>query len=153
MLEFLDSHIAYWHWLVLGLILCAVEIFIPSFVVIWFGVSALFVGVIALVTDLSFTLQLLIWVLLSVSDLVVWLKFVQPRLKNKSLSGMSREALLGQQGTVLEVNPDRGRGRMRFSVPVLGSDEWQFICDEALSSGDRVRVVELSGNTLVVTKA
>ncbi|MFT5576498.1 MAG: hypothetical protein ACI89D_002023, partial [Bermanella sp.] len=36
--------------------------------------------------------------------------------------------------------------------PVLGSDEWAFICQEPASVGDRVTVIDVSGNTLVVSK-
>ncbi len=41
---------------------------------------------------------------------------------------------------------------MRFTTPLLGADEWEFICDQTLSLGDRVFVKEFSGNTLVVVK-
>jgi hypothetical protein len=42
---------------------------------------------------------------------------------------------------------------VRFTTPLLGSDEWSFICDTAVSAGDRVTVADISGNTLVVKKS
>ncbi len=150
-MEWLDSSVAYWHWLVLGLILIALEIFTAGFVLLWLGLSALLVGAIAFVVDLGFTTELLIWTVLSVLDLFVWFKFVQPRFRDKTLSGMSREAVLGQSAMVIQANVGE-RGRLRFSVPVLGSDEWSFICTETLSVGDRVSVTDVSGNTLIVSK-
>ncbi len=151
-MEWLDNNIDYWHWLVLGLLLAAGEIFVPGFVLLWFGVGAIVVGLISYAVDLSFTVQLLIWIGLSVSDLLVWLKFVQPRLRDKSFSGMSREAMLGQEGMVIAMNVGE-RGRLRFPMPILGSDEWPFICDDDVRSGERVRVIDVSGNTLIVKKA
>lgn len=150
-MEWLDSSVAYWHWLVLGLILIALEIFTAGFVLLWLGLSALVVGALAWAVELGFTTELLIWTVLSVTDLFVWFKFIQPRFRDKTLSGMSREAVLGQTGLVVQANVSE-RGRLRFSVPLLGSDEWSFICTETLSVGDRVSVTDVSGNTLIVTK-
>lgn len=150
-MEWLDSSIAYWHWLVLGLILIALEIFTAGFVLLWLGLSALVVGVVAFAVGTSVTTELLIWTVLSIIELFVWFKFVQPRFRDKTFSGMSREAVLGQTGLVIQANVSE-RGRVRFSVPVLGSDEWSFICTEPLSVGDRVSVTDVSGNTLIVSK-
>ncbi len=150
-MEWFDSSIAYWHWLVLGLVLIALEIFTAGFVLLWLGISALMVGVLSFAVELSFTSELLIWTLLSIADLFVWFKFIQPRFRDKTLSGMSREAVLGQMGMVIQANESE-RGRVRFSMPVMGSDEWAFICQEPVSVGDRVKVTEVSGNTLVVSK-
>jgi membrane protein implicated in regulation of membrane protease activity len=41
---------------------------------------------------------------------------------------------------------------MRFTTPVLGDDEWDFICDTEVALGDRVHIKEISGNTLIVVK-
>lgn len=152
MLDWFDVNIAYWHWIVIGLILAAFEIFIPSFVILWFGLSAIAVGLLLWVLPLSFTLQLLIWIALSLLNVWLWFTWVSPRFKNKSLSGMAYEAMLGQVGMVIEWNAASSRGRLRFPAPIVGNDEWLFICEDAVDVGDRVRVKEFSGNTLIVSK-
>jgi membrane protein implicated in regulation of membrane protease activity len=149
-MEWLDANIAYWHWMVLGLLLVATELFVPIFVMIWFGASAIAVGLILLVVDLSLVVQMLFWLSLSVLDLVVWFKFIHPKMKNKTLSGMSREQVIGQEGMVIRLGPEIEQGTIRFSIPVLGSDEWQFICREQVGVGDRLVVEDISGNTLIV---
>ena len=149
-MEWLDANIAYWHWMVLGLLLVATELFIPVFVMIWFGASAIAVGLILLVVDMSLVVQMLFWLSLSVLDLVVWFKFIHPKMKNKTLSGMSREQVIGQEGMVIRLGPEIEQGTIRFSIPVLGSDEWQFICREHVAVGDRLVVEDISGNTLIV---
>ncbi|WP_373090634.1 NfeD family protein [Zhongshania sp.] len=149
-MEWLDANIAYWHWMVLGLLLVATELFIPVFVMIWFGASAIAVGLMLLVVDLSVVVQMLFWLSLSVLDLVVWFKFIHPKMKNKTLSGMSREQVIGQEGMVIRLGPEIEQGTIRFSIPVLGSDEWQFICREHVTVGDRLVVEDISGNTLIV---
>ncbi|MBD2859139.1 NfeD family protein [Spongiibacter sp. KMU-158] len=148
-MDWLNTHIAYWHWLVFGLLLVITEIFVPSFVMIWFGASAVAVGLILAVIEMPVSVQLLIWAALSVFDLFIWFKFVHPKMKDRSLSGMSREQLIGQEGMVIKVGQD-GHGTMRFPVPVLGNDEWSFICRGMVSVGDKVYVEELSGNSVIV---
>ena len=66
---------------------------------------------------------------------------------------MSRESLLGEIGQVLRVPNGEQRGKVRFPAPVLGSDEWLIISQEDLDIGDRVSVIDLSGNALIVKKA
>ena len=148
-MEWLNTHIQYWHWMVLGALLVASEIFVPSFVMLWFGASAIAVGLIIAAIDLSFTIQLLIWGFLSVVDLFVWFRFVHPKMKDRSLSGMSKEQVMGQEGMVIQVERF-GHGRVRFAVPLLGSDEWSFICRDPVDVGDRVTVEDVSGNSLIV---
>ncbi len=148
-MEWLNTHIQYWHWMVLGALLVASEIFVPSFVMLWFGASAIAVGLIIAAIDLSFTVQLLIWGFLSVVDLFVWFRFVHPKMKDRSLSGMSKEQVMGQEGMVIQVERF-GHGRVRFAVPLLGSDEWNFICRDPVDVGDKVAVEDVSGNSLIV---
>lgn len=148
-MEWLNNTIQYWHWMVFGLLLVASEALVPSFVMLWFGASAIAVGLITAVVPLDFSIQLLIWAVLSAFDLFLWFKFVHPRMKNQTLSGMSREQVLGQEGMVIRVG-NHGEGAVRFSIPVLGSDEWMYICREPVAVGDRVVVEDVSGNSLIV---
>ncbi len=151
MMEWLNSNIAYWHWLIFGLCLALAEIMLLSFVTLWFGLSAIVVGLLLLIMPFSFTLQLLLWIMLSIFIVYAWFKCVSPHFKNKSFSGMAREGMIGQTGIVIEYNSlHEGRGTLRFSVPILGNDEWQFICTDKVELGDRVLVREFSGNTLIV---
>ncbi|SMG66810.1 Nodulation efficiency, NfeD [methanotrophic bacterial endosymbiont of Bathymodiolus sp.] len=152
MFEWLNANIAYWHWLIFGLCLALAEIMLLSFVTLWFGLAAIVVGVLLLIYPFSFTLQLLIWVVLSMIIVFSWFKWVSPHLKNKTFSEMSREGMIGQVGSVIEYNSvHEGRGTLRFPAPILGNDEWQFICTDTVDVGDRVIVREFSGNALIVS--
>ena len=152
MIEWLDTNVAYWHWIVVGLVFAASEIFIPSFFMLWLGISAIIVGIILSIIDIAFSTQLLIWTILSLICLVVWFKFISPMMKTKSLSGMALETLIGKTGIVIEHSETTKRGRIRFSAPLLGNDEWEVLCEEKLIPGDRAVVIEVSGNSLIVKK-
>jgi len=151
MIEWFNTEIAYWHWLIFGFSLALAEILLLSFISLWFGLSACLVGLILLIIPLSFTQQLTLWISLSIFIVFAWFKWVSPHFKTKSLSGMALENMLGQIGTVIEYNSaHEGRGTLRFPAPILGNDEWQFICTETVEVGSRVMVKEFSGNTLIV---
>jgi len=142
----------YWVWIALGMALVISEIFVPNFVVIWFGIGAIGVGLLVLALPLSLTAQLVIWALSSLALLAVWFLFIRPRMADRTKAGLSREALVGAVGQVIEVPRSGGRGKIRFSVPLLGAVEWPCLPQEGqtVAVGDQVEVVDVSGNTLIV---
>ena len=144
----------YWHLIVLGFILMLSEIFIGSFFIFWFGASALSVGVAMLaIPNMSEAAQIIIWAFTSLMFALGWFKFVKPLSRDNTKAGLSNEALLGQIGQVLDPPNGEKFGMLRFPAPLLGSDEWLIISQDELTAGDRVSVVDLSGNSLIVTKA
>lgn len=141
----------YWYWLVFGMILMLLELAVPSFTIFWFGLGALVVGILMLlVPGLSLTLQILVWIIASAAFVLFWFKVMKPRMTDKTTSGIAREAVLGETAMVTRVPEGDRRGEIRFSVPMLGSDTWPFICDDEAAVGDRVAVREISGNTMLV---
>jgi len=141
----------YWHWLVLGMILMLLELVVPSFTILWFGLGGLVVGVILLAfANLSVTWQIFIWVVSSVGFTLFWFKILKPKMKDRTMAGLSREAVLGETAMVISRPQGNKRGELRFTVPVLGSEVWRFICDKPVELGDRVIVKDVSGNTLIV---
>ena len=104
-------------------------------------------------TGLRFSLQLFIWAVASSVFTFLWFKFIRPLMSDKTMAGISREAAIGQTGQVIRLPQADARGCVRFTIPLLGSEEWPFICDMSVGLGDRVSITDISGNTLVVKKA
>lgn len=143
----------YWHWLTLGLLLILAELFIPSFTIFWFGLGALVVGgLLLLFGELALTWQIFIWALASGLFTFLWFRFLKPRMTDRTKAGMSREAVLGECGQVIAAPQEGRRGTVRFTTPLLGTDEWPFICEQSVAIGDRVFVKDVSGNTLIVER-
>ena len=148
----MDIQPVYWHWLVFGMLLIISEIFLPNFTIVWFGLGAILVsGLMLLFRDISIAWQLFTWALASCLMTFLWFKYIKPRMVDQTQAGIARESLLGQTGHVVKAPMEGRKGSMRFSVPILGSDEWAIFCNEPVAPGDRVVVQEISGNTLVVT--
>jgi membrane protein implicated in regulation of membrane protease activity len=151
--EKMEAKIFYWYWLVFGMVLIIAEIFIPSFTIFWFGLGAIIVGgLLFFFSDLSFSWQLFTWAVASCLFTLLWFKFFKPLMSDRTKAGISREAILGENGQVVKIPAGKNHGIVRFTTPLLGSDEWPFICEEAVNLGDRVFVKDISGNTLVVEK-
>jgi inner membrane protein len=144
----------WWYWLSFGLILISVELFIPSFTIIWFGLGACLVGLyLYLFPDASFTVQLFTWSAASSVLTFLWFRVLKPKMVDKTTAGMSQEAILGEAGMVVKSNTTPlEKGRVRFTLPVLGADEWDYTSADLLHPGDYVRVSGIDGHVLKVEK-
>ena len=94
----MDIEVLYWYWMVLGLILIVAEIFIPSFTILWFGIGAMLVGMTMLVVDISFTIQVLLWTLFSITSTIIWFRSVKPYLSSLKKNSKDFESAIGEFG-------------------------------------------------------
>ncbi|OGA23752.1 MAG: hypothetical protein A3I02_14095 [Betaproteobacteria bacterium RIFCSPLOWO2_02_FULL_67_26] len=140
----------WWHWVVLGIALMLLELAVPAFFLVWFGLGALIVGVALLaVPALSFAWQVLAWIGCSLAFIWLWFKVFKPGLY-KTRAGMSKGAVLGEIGLVIRDIRPFEKGQIRFQKPVLGDEVWESIADEEIKTGERVKVIEVEGNILKV---
>ncbi len=143
----------YWQWLVLGIALCVAEMFLASFTILWFGLGAVVVALsLLLLPSLTLSAQLALWAAATAILALAWFRYFKPRLLDRTKAGISREAAVGQTGMVIQSATEHARGVVRFTVPLLGDGEWPFICEAQLNAGDRCRVVDVLGNTLLVER-
>ncbi len=144
--------IAIWQWLVIGIALCLVEVFVPSFTLLWFGLGAFVVALLAAIVPLSLIAELSIWAVSTTLLAIAWFKYFKPRMRDKTKAGISREAAVGQIGLVVKASEEHVRGNVRFTVPLLGEEDWPYLCETELKVGDRCRVKDVLGNALLVEK-
>ena len=141
-----------WIWIAVGIAITALELIIPSFTIIWFGLAAIVVGIVSFrVGTESLAVQLALWAVLSGAFTYFWFRFF--RQQTKTLSGQSKDAVVGKSGIVVRVNDSTFPGGVvRFPIAVLGSDEWTFISEERLQVGDRGVITDIAGDKLVLKK-
>ncbi len=149
MIEYLLTDLLWWHWIVLGLILIASEIFIPLFIVLWFGLSALIVGLVDLGFETTFMSELFLWIALSLIFLALWFIFFKDKTITKS--GQS-DFTLDTKGVVIQKISPTNRGKVQFEAPVLGDRVWQASSDEIVEIGESVHIVEVIGQLIKVKK-
>lgn len=145
--------VLWWHWVVLGIVLMLLELAVPSFFLVWFGLGALIVGVlIAFYPTAPFAFQILGWTASSLVFLALWFKVFKPGMY-KSRAGMARGSLIGEVALVTRDIRPYEKGQIRFQKPILGDEVWESVADEEIRAGERVRVLEVEGNTLKVSRA
>ena len=145
--------IEWWHWVLGGLGLVLLELALPSFFVIWFGLGAVLVGlsVLALPT-LALTAQIALWIITSVVMVVLWFS-VFKRSQHKTLIGTAAGEVIGEVGLLVSAVAPFQRGKVRFQRPLLGAEEWVCMAETAITAGERVRVVSVEGSFIKVAKA
>lgn len=140
---------AWWMWLVLGLVLLGGEMAVPGgFYLFFFGVGALLVGLVGLAgIGLPAWGQWLLFSVLSIAALVL----LRPRIMGRLRQATHRidDNLVGEIAVASEaIAPGAiGRGELRGSVFAMrngGAD--------AVAAGQRCRVVRVDGLTLDVRK-
>ena len=141
--------IVFWYWWVAAALLIVLEIFVPGNVLIWLGVSAGLVGILALVfPEMPTAIALLAFAVLSVSSVAVFRSYFRRRPQPSDHPALNRRAqqLVGR--TVDVVEPIRGGyGKVR-----IGDSLW-VARGEDRDAGTSVRVVGTDGTDLVVGPA
>ena len=145
--------IEWWHWVLGGLGLVLLELALPSFFVIWFGLGALLVGLSLLaLPTLALTAQIALWIITSVLMVVLWFS-VFKRSQHKTLIGTAAGEVIGEVGLLVSAVAPFQRGKVRFQRPLLGAEEWVCMAETAITAGERVRVVSVEGSFIKVAKA
>ncbi len=143
----------WWYWMLAGFCLIGLELIIPSFTIIWFGLGALLVGLlVALVPFMPDWLQVLLWAAASITFTALWFKYLKPK-GDRTHAGLSKEGIVGESGIIIKGTSDSfGKGTVRFRISILGADEWTCFADEVLKIGDTVQVEDIEGQILKVRK-
>ena len=141
-----------WSWAILGLILLGVEMLSGTFYILWFGIAALCVALMLYAfPEATLALQLLAFSLLSLGSLAVWkLKYqnAAPRLR----VGQSHDEAIGKFGRMTQSASAEQIGRIAFTIPVMGSREWDAISDEAIEAGAEAQIIGIEGNYLRIKR-
>ncbi|HIJ97145.1 MAG TPA: NfeD family protein [Desulfuromonadales bacterium] len=145
--------IEWWYWIVIGISLIGLELMVPSFTIIWFGLGALVVGAASSIwSGIPVAGQIALWSVTSIGFTLLWFTYLKPK-GDRTHAGMSKEGIVGETGIIIRGTEDSyGRGIVRFRISVLGADEWNCYSNTVLTVGDSVRVVDIEGQILKVTK-
>lgn len=127
-----------WHWLVLAMVLLAIEVAGTGGFLLWVGMAAaITAGLLWLMPDLSVAAQLALFAMLAVVSAFAWWQYLRSRKPNPHSLKLNRrtEQFIGQRGVVTEAVV-AGRGRAR-----IGDTTWIIESADALAVGDNIRVV------------
>ena len=128
-------------WLIAGAVLCLLELFLPTaFVAFMMGISALIVALVSvLIPQLS--LQVILWLGLSTSFILLSRRFVPKAKKSRSI----QDAVIAE--TLTAIAPGK-EGRVIYE-----GNSWRARCEDkenAIAPYEKVYVVRREGTLLIV---
>ncbi|WP_313651198.1 NfeD family protein [Pseudomonas soli] len=141
----------WWIWLVFGVALILLELVLPTFFILWFGIGAVLVSLVSLLApSLQLDMQGLLWVVFSSITTVLWFKVFR---RKKPDVRWTADSVIGEVGLLTSAVSQFQKGRVRFQKPILGNEEWTCVADSDIPAGERVRLAAIEGNTARVTRA
>ncbi|MBN9672388.1 NfeD family protein [Roseibium aggregatum] len=148
LIESIVAALGPWSWFVLGLILLGLEILAPGTIFLWFGLSALVVGVVALLFDLPWQIYVALFLALSLISLLIGRRLMIKMASEKGDPGLNQRGsrYIGREFT-LTVPLSEGTGNLSIDDTI-----WR-ITGPDLPAGTKVRVESIDGARLVVSPA
>ncbi len=135
----------WYYWLILGILLCSAEIFVPGFVILWFGVSGIVVSVFSLL-GLNPAIQWILFIILSLLLIFSTRRFAE-KITEKTKEQVGPESLIGKEAVVIE-EIDSKEGK--YLVKVNGSEWVGKVISKKPINGEVLHVKEVKGNTLLL---
>lgn len=133
-------------WMIAGLILAALEMIVPGFVIIWFGVAGVITGILAIFVHNSY-IQFGVFVVLS-SFMVIFSQRIARRITHAEPELVGANRWVGTIGRVIaDIKPPE------FGRVKVHGEEWRAMAVHELPAGSEVRVVNIAGTHLVVESA
>ncbi len=136
-------------WIVLGLVLCAAEIFIPSFFIFWFGLGAFAAAVASIFLGLTF--QIVIFITVSAVLLIFTRPIVMKTLLKKGSSRkINIDEIVGKRAMVVErIDPVEGTGMVK-----VNGELWRALTEDnsVVTVGEYVTILKVEGTLLKVKK-
>lgn len=135
--EFLKPEVI---WFLAGLALLVLEFAMPGLVIFFFGVGAVVVAVVCLITPISLNVQLMIFIGASVLSLLLlrkWLKGVfLGHMPSKQDLTENLEEFIGQRAVVKEKIVPKVGGKVEFH-----GTNWEAWADEEIAEGTAVEII------------
>lgn len=142
-------------WLIIAALFIGAEVLTPGFFLLWFGVGALVGALLALIGVTSVAVQVVAFLIVSITLLVasrtIFDRFL-PRSSSAPELKTGVEKMIGQVGLVVE--PSRG-ALNEAAVKVYGSTWTAFPIEgeTPLAEGETVAVERIEGNSIYVRRS
>lgn len=142
------SGLGAWNWLILALVLYALEAFVPGVNMVWFGTAALVVGLLVFGTGITWPWQLIAFAVISIVTAFAVRRFARSGTHMSDLPDLNVRGAqyIGREFVVAEPIMG-GRGRVK-----VGDTLWQAEGEDA-PEGARVRVTGVDNTVLKVVRA
>lgn len=137
-----------WNWLILGVLLMALELLAPGIFLFWLGLAAFLVGMLSFIIMPGWQLQMLLFALFAAAAVPVWRRVAQqkPGANPNPFLNKRTDAMIGRVCTLDRPIVD-GSGIVRIDDTV-----WR-VSGPDLPAGTKVKIVKADGASLTVDVA
>ena len=133
-------------WFIIGFIFFLLEFVIPGLILFFFAVGAWIVALLSLFIDLSFNLQLMIFVASSVVTIFLLRKWVKKMLYgNKRSTELLEDEFLGKIARSETAISPGSNGKVNFK-----GTSWQAASEDLIDAGENVTIVGNESILLIV---
>jgi len=134
-------------WLFVGFGLLILEVVTGTMYILWPAVAALIVALVVFILPLGWSMQFLLFFILSTALLIYGHKVLKPQMKGGEPSDLNDRAR-SMQGMRVRAIADFETGRGRVQV---GDTQWRASMETGdAKAGDELRVISVKGTTLQV---
>ena len=137
-------------WIIVGLAIMSMELFLPGFILCFFGLGAVLTGLLKIFIPMGVNAQLVIFAILSIVLLVSFRRYAQGyftgRVSNPNPTGRAMETHAGETAIVTEdIIPNSPKGKVEFH-----GTSWNADADVEIKKGAKVTILERHDLTLKV---
>ncbi|OGR43612.1 MAG: hypothetical protein A2X35_09385 [Elusimicrobia bacterium GWA2_61_42] len=137
-------------WIIVGIAIMSMELFLPGFILCFFGLGAVLTGLLMIFIPLGVNAQLVLFAVLSIVSLVSFRRYAQGyftgRVSNTNPTGAPMELHTGESAIVTEdIVPNSPRGKVEFN-----GTSWNADADVEIKKGEKVTIIERHDLTLKV---
>lgn len=133
-------------WIIIGAIAVAIDIITSAFLFMWFALGAIG-AIIALMLGFSFTVQIIVFLVVSIVSMLIGYPVVKRTLKKSvKVTKTTEQGYIGRRLTADEEITEKARVKVDgiyWTVQKVGED---------IKKGDKVQIVGLKGNKLLIKK-
>lgn len=141
-MEMLFENLNFMHWLVLGLSLIILELFLWTVFLLWIGASAITVSIVFyLMPDTSWPIQLLIFVALSLASTFLAKRYYPVKTVDDELHEKAK-TYIGKECKVSSIDDEAIKVK-------IGNSLW-FAKGTELSVGQTVKIIDVESSTFIV---
>lgn len=135
-------------WFLIGLAFILLELAVPGFILIFFGFGAWLIALLGLFVDIDLALQIILFVIASVTSLVLFRKKLKARFfqsKNDDSSASLDDEFIGKEAIVLvDILPNK-TGKVEFK-----GTQWSAKSKSEIKAGNTAIISDKESICLIV---
>ncbi|MGL1891588.1 MAG: NfeD family protein [Spirochaetaceae bacterium] len=136
-------------WLIVGIVFIILEMFLPGFIIGFFGIGAIITCLTTLIgITPNFTSQMITFFIVSVVLLLLFQKVLKRKLFGIKEETTNFNIQIGKIVPVTEfIDPTEGTGKVKYQGAI-----WSASSEDKIAPGEKARLVGCDNLTLIVKK-